>query len=31
MIDPELVIRKLTLILQDLPALIDLAHKSPAE
>lgn len=31
MIDAELVTRKLTLILQDLPALIDLARKSPAE
>ncbi|WP_447601949.1 type VII toxin-antitoxin system HepT family RNase toxin [Nitrospira sp. Nam80] len=31
MIDSELVTRKLTLILQDLPALTDLARKSPAE
>ena len=31
MIDAELVMRKLTLILQDLPALIALARKSPAE
>ncbi|MEX5216834.1 MAG: hypothetical protein NW701_03315 [Nitrospira sp.] len=30
MIDFELVTRKLTLILQDLPALTDLARKSPA-
>lgn len=27
MIDPELVTRKLILILQDLPALVDLARK----
>jgi uncharacterized protein YutE (UPF0331/DUF86 family) len=31
MIDPDLVTRKLTLILQDLPALTDLARKSQAE
>jgi uncharacterized protein YutE (UPF0331/DUF86 family) len=31
MIDPELVTRKLTLILQDLSALTDLARKSQAE
>ncbi|MGD9728834.1 MAG: DUF86 domain-containing protein [Nitrospiraceae bacterium] len=31
MIDSELVTRKLTLILQDLPALTDLARKSPVE
>ncbi|HJR76217.1 MAG TPA: DUF86 domain-containing protein [Nitrospiraceae bacterium] len=31
MMDPELVTRKLTLILQDLPALTDLARKSRAE
>jgi uncharacterized protein YutE (UPF0331/DUF86 family) len=31
MIDPELVVRKLTLILQDLPALTDLARKSAGE
>lgn len=31
MIDSELVTRKLTLILQDLPALIALARKSPVE
>ncbi len=31
MIDSELVTRKLALILQDLPALIDLARKSPVE
>lgn len=31
MIDPELITRKLTLILQDLPPLTDLARKSQAE
>lgn len=31
MIDPELVTRKLILILQDLPALVDLARKNVVE